>query len=226
MFPKEEEYKLDNPVWYALWEVHDQQAALFPYMQAYLPEFASFVASLQPQRIANSLEIYTQLSPRFYFVGDQPVLPPTLNIADEVICEQMVWEKTALPYDTSAVQLLDEQHTAQIVELVQRVQPGYIKEKTPLLGNYFGIFEEGRLAAVAGQRMQLNYFTEISACVTDPAFRGKGYQQKLITRVIEDILETEKWPFLHVVSSNHQAVQLYEKMGFSSRRKISFWKIQ
>lgn len=218
---------LDNPVWYALWDVQDQQAALFPHLQAYLPQYADFAASLYPNKIANSLEIYSQLSPHFYFVGEKPALPESLSVRNELVCDQMVWTGRQ-PFDSvdPAVVFLDDSYRKEIVELVSLVQPGYIKAHTPDLGNYYGIFDQGKLVSVGGQRMQTNDFIEVSGCVTHPDYQQRGLQRKIIQAVVNDILLKGKTPFLHVLSTNTGAIHLYRQLDFKFRRNITFWEIQ
>ena len=105
------------------------------------------------------------------------------------------------------------------------MQPGYFKSKTALLGNYFGIFKNGELVAVTGERMTMNDFIEVSAIVTHPNHTGQGYAKQLIAHTVNNILDQNKTPYLHVVEDNIVAIKLYEKLGFKTRRKISFWNI-
>jgi predicted GNAT family acetyltransferase len=112
-----------------------------------------------------------------------------------------------------------------ILNLVNLVQPGYFKNKTSLLGDYFGIFKDNQLVAITGERMQMDAFTEVSAIITHPDHTGKGYAKQLITHVVNKIFDQNKIPFLHVVETNIGAIKLYEKLGFVTRRKISFWNI-
>ena len=105
------------------------------------------------------------------------------------------------------------------------VQPGYFKRKTALLGNYYGIFKNDVLVAVTGERMQMNDFVEVSAVVTHPNHTGKGYAKQLVVYTVNEIFKQNKTPYLHVIEDNKGAIQLYEKLGFSTRRKISFWNI-
>ncbi|HMC98586.1 MAG TPA: GNAT family N-acetyltransferase, partial [Ferruginibacter sp.] len=102
----------------------------------------------------------------------------------------------------------------------------YFREKTVLLGDYYGIFENDRLVSVTGERMRMNECTEVSAVVTHPGHVGKGYAKQLITFVVNKVLEENKRPFLHVTETNTAAIHLYQKMGFSTRRKISFWNFR
>jgi len=50
------------------------------------------------------------------------------------------------------------------------------------LGRYFGVIENGRLAAMAGERMGMPGFREVSAVCTHPDFLGRGLAQKRPTR--------------------------------------------
>ena len=105
------------------------------------------------------------------------------------------------------------------------MQPGYFKNKTSQLGDYYGIFQNGDLVAVAGERMKMNDFVEVSAIVTHPEHTGKGYAKQLITYVVNKISDQYKTPYLHVSENNTGAIGLYRKLGFKVRRKISFWNL-
>jgi predicted GNAT family acetyltransferase len=103
------------------------------------------------------------------------------------------------------------------------VQPGYFKSRTFELGAYFGIYENDRLVAAAGERMKMDGYTEVSAVVTHPEHTGKGYAKKLVSYTTARIFAEGRIPYLHVAQTNTAAIYLYEKLGFKTRRKISFW---
>ena len=94
------------------------------------------------------------------------------------------------------------------------------------MGDYFGIFKNDTLVAVTGERMKMNGFTEISAVVTHPAFTGKGFAKQLIAHTVNKNFEQTIVPYLHVAETNSGAIQLYEKLGLVTRRKISFWMMR
>ncbi|WP_243839334.1 GNAT family N-acetyltransferase [Flavobacterium sp. S87F.05.LMB.W.Kidney.N] len=71
----------------------------------------------------------------------------------------------------------------------------------------------------------MNDFTEVSAIITHPDYTGKGYAKQLTAYVVNQIFTENKTPFLHVVESNIGAINLYEKLGFVTRRKMRFWNI-
>ena len=87
------------------------------------------------------------------------------------------------------------------------------------------LFKNDVLVAVTGERMQMNDFVEVSAVVTHPNHTGKGYAKQLVVYTVNEIFKQNKTPYLHVIEDNKGAIQLYEKLGFSTRRKISFWNI-
>lgn len=218
-------HHLDNPVWNSLSETHREFAIDYNGTKFYNPQYCPFGGFVKLENTSDAIKHYSALTENFFIVGEKPVLPDSLKINKELICLQMVIsQKIDLPIDAEIVKLTAA-HNEALCELVNLVQPGYFKNKTFLLGDYFGIFKEGQLVAITGERMKMNDFTEISAIITHPDHTGKGYAKQLITHVVNAIFDQHKIPFLHVVESNTGAIYLYEKLGFVTRRKISFWNI-
>jgi GNAT superfamily N-acetyltransferase len=220
-----EDHKLDNPVWYALSENHSAFALDYDGTKFYNPDYCPFGSFILSESTLTAIKQYELLTDSFFIVGEKPEIDDSLTIIKELICLQMViQDKIQLPIGTEILKLT-ENHNAELLQLVNLVQPGYFKTQTPLLGNYYGIFKEAQLIAVAGERMKMNDFTEVSAIITHPDHTGKGYAKQLISHVVNSILDESKTPFLHVVENNIGAISLYEKLGFVTRRKISFWNV-
>jgi len=220
-----EEYKLDNPVWHSLSENHGAFVIDYRNTKFYNPDYCPFGGFIDSENISDAIDQYAALTDNFFIVGEKPKISENVQIVKELVCLQMIiYEKIQLAIDTEVVKLT-ENHNEELCALVNLVQPGYFKNKTPLLGNYFGIFKENQLVAITGERMKMNDFTEVSAIVTHPDHTGKGYAKQLITFVVNAIFEENKIPFLHVIESNAGAIKLYEKLGFTARRKISLWNI-
>ena len=218
--------KLDNPVWFALSEQHRHYCLPLVGGKFYDPLYCPFGSFIDSSSQSEMISLYSKLTPDFYIVGHQPVLPPEVMLTDELICQQMVI-KNAAPIDfTEEITLLNEKHEADLRHLINLVQPGFFKEKTIQLGNYYGIYRSGTLVAVAGERMKLDEFTELSAVVTHPLHTGNGYAKQLVTFVVNSNLNQQKIVFLHVNKNNLAAISLYEGIGFSVRRQISFWHIR
>ena len=109
-----------------------------------------------------------------------------------------------------------------MLSLTRRAKPGPFLSRTIELGAYLGIRREGRLVAMAGERMRPPGWSEISAVCTDPAWRGQGLASRLTRAVAAGIVARGETPFLHAIASNTTAIRLYEELGFSYRRDIQF----
>ncbi|MCL6739020.1 GNAT family N-acetyltransferase [Streptomyces neyagawaensis] len=144
------------------------------------------------------------------------------------------WEVT---FDLEGVQFVDDGIAAapdaeavplgpadvpEMLDLVERTQPGPFLPRTIELGTYLGIRRGGALIAMAGERLHPPGWTEISAVCTDPAFRGEGLATRLIHAVAHGIRERGETPFLHTAATNTSAIRLYESLGFRLRRTTRF----
>ncbi|MDD2821432.1 MAG: GNAT family N-acetyltransferase [Flavobacterium sp.] len=217
--------KLDNPVWFSVSETHQSFVVEYGSVKFYHPDYCPFGGFEKVNAIAKSIDEYSVMVDSFFIVGEKPELSNLLKLNKELVCLQMiVYNPIDIAINDPIVKLTDE-HIDALYELVNLVQPGYFKKKTALLGNYYGIFKNGELVAVTGERMQMNDFIEVSAVVTHPNHTGKGYAKQLVVHTVNEIFKQNKIPYLHVIEDNSGAIQLYEKLGFSTRRKISFWNI-
>jgi ribosomal protein S18 acetylase RimI-like enzyme len=163
----------------------------------------------------------------FYLIGELPPLPAYFTVLKELPCAQMVLQKPARPVENIVpLQQLTANDKDEMFSLINKVQPGYYEPETYQLGNYFGIRQDGKLVAIAGERMRLDGLTEISAICTDPEYTGRKYAQQLIWGLCKYNLNHNITPFLHVIETNERAIRLYEYIGFVRRRTISFWQMQ
>ncbi|MFD8911678.1 GNAT family N-acetyltransferase [Streptomyces sp. NPDC059575] len=110
----------------------------------------------------------------------------------------------------------------EMLDLVERTRPGPFLPRTVELGTYLGIRRDGRLIAMAGERLHPPGWTEISAVCTDPAYRGEGLATRLILAVAHGIRERGETPFLHTGAANATAIRLYESLGFRLRLHTTF----
>ena len=109
----------------------------------------------------------------------------------------------------------------EMLELTARTKPGPFLPRTGELGTYLGIRREGRLVAMAGERLHPAGWTEISAVCTDEAWRGQGLAARLIRAVGAGIRARGEVPFLHALATN-AAIGLYEELGFRHRLAVLF----
>ncbi len=109
----------------------------------------------------------------------------------------------------------------EMLELTARTKPGPFLPRTGELGTYLGIRREGRLVAMAGERLHPAGWTEISAVCTDEAWRGQGLATRLTRAVGAGIRARGEVPFLHALATN-AAIGLYEELGFRHRLDVLF----
>ncbi|GMA24075.1 hypothetical protein GCM10025864_18340 [Luteimicrobium album] len=126
----------------------------------------------------------------------------------------------AQPDDEAVV--LGAADVPEMLDLVDRTQPGPFRPRTVELGTYLGIRREGRLVAMAGERMRPPGWTEVSAVCTDPDHRGQGLAARLVRAVAHGVRERGDEAILHAASANEDAIRLYERLGFEVRRPVRF----
>lgn len=128
------------------------------------------------------------------------------------------------PVETTAAPIvpLSEVHVPQMLSLTGQTKPGPFYQRTILFGNYHGIFDGDKLVSMAGQRMQTDTHTEVSAICTDPAYLGRSYAKILSSHICALIIDAGKIPFLHVRQDNAAAIGLYKKLGFEISTEIFF----
>lgn len=219
------DHKLDNPVWHSLMEAHRHLCVDYDNVKFYHPDYCPFGAFENSAGISEGIDSYSKLCDNFYVVGEKPTYSESLILKNELICNQMIIDSRIKTDIIESIIKLGEEHQRELFDLVNLVQPGYFRKKTALLGDYYGIFKNHQLIAVTGERMQMNDLIEVSAVVTHPDHTGKGYASQLIAHAVNQIFDSGKMPFLHVASSNTGAIRLYEKLGFKTRRNISFWNL-
>ncbi|MBP2038972.1 putative GNAT family acetyltransferase [Streptomyces avidinii] len=110
----------------------------------------------------------------------------------------------------------------EMLELVGLTRPGPFLDRTVELGTYLGIRHEGRLVAMAGERMRPAGWSEISAVCTHPDHLGRGLAGRLVRAVAAAARERGDSPFLHAAASTTGAIRLYGAMGFTLRRSPVF----
>lgn len=221
-------HKLDNPAWYALTETHHPFAIGSDSLKRYQKNIVSFVAFDHVDR--NALRELDQLSDTndsFFIIGDLPPLPSNYSIENSLPCTQMICMALINPPAfTSVIEKLGEKDEEQMLSLINLVQPGYFLTGTRMMGDYYGIRQNGELVAITGERMRMKGLTEISAVVTHPGYTGRQYAQQLVANSVNKNLEAGILPFLHVAETNERAINIYKKLGFVQRRIIVFWKIK
>ena len=156
------------------------------------------------------------------FTTEEVKSPPTFSVIRGDSVDQMVLEDTGAcaAQPAAPIVALGVADVPEMLALARVTQPGPFGPRTVELGDYIGIRQRGVLVAMAGERMRLDGFTEISAVCVEPAYRGHGFAVDLVGTLASSIEMRSEVPFLHVFSSNHAAIALYRKLGFTLRRQM------
>ena len=120
-------------------------------------------------------------------------------------------------------QLLGNDDAADMVALATLTEPGPFARRTVELGSYFGIRDGARLLAMAGERLKLSGWVEVSGVCTHPDGRCRGYARSLVARVTNAILARGDAAFLHVAvgsPSEKTATRVYEQLGYRFRHEL------
>jgi predicted GNAT family acetyltransferase len=140
-------------------------------------------------------------------------------------CFQLIAEDLDPPPELD-IDELGPDDDAEMLALAQLTEPGPFGPRTHELGTYIGIRRDGRLIAMAGQRLCLPGWTEVSAVCTHPDARQLGFGAALTLRMAAKIREDGDEAFLHVLASNENALRLYQTLGFTIRRKVDVVVVQ
>jgi GNAT superfamily N-acetyltransferase len=213
---------LDNPIWFALTTEHRLLARSHGVARRYPPDVSPLAALLHPTNDAFA-DLQRLVSPGEHvalFTASSLDVPGNWQVDRSRWIDQMICEASLFSPPPVAPLSLGKTDVPEMLELTAVTEPGPFLPQTIEMGSYFGIrASDGRLVAMAGERLQTTAFAEISAVCTHPEFRGRGYARDLTTFLAAQILAAGKTPFLHVKSENGAKV-VYQKIGFRLRAAI------
>jgi predicted GNAT family acetyltransferase len=213
---------LDRPVWSALASRHAVLAeggALARRYPAAIVPFAS-TAHDSPESLAALATLVAPGETIYMAQADPIALPPELSPALVARGVQMLAEKPAEQAVDARIRALGPADAAEMVELATLTKPGPFTLRAMDLGEFFGIRIDGRLAAMAGERMKQVGFTELSGVCVHPDFRGRGLARLLSLFVAGRITGRGETVYLHAFADNTAAIRLYEQIGFRLRSEM------
>ena len=209
---------LDNPILSALKTKHAHLAIKKKNVHMYKP--GTFIMVGTPEISEATIKTLSELVPsesNAGFMGFSPDMEPYFHQLAVIPAYQMVSE-TVPEYPKVEYVELGMADAKDMMELVDITKPG-----SPFfpgmfqLGKYIGVKEDGKLVAMAGERVKLDGYTELALVCTHPNYRRKGYAAALSGVMIKEIIDRGEKPFLHVMTHNAPAINLYEKLGFRKR---------
>src|SRR6202050_3292692 len=225
-------HSLDNVIWQALTTRDSPFAESFEKARRFVREVTSLCAFEEPspQGYAalaglvgvggtGALFLDSEYEPRpgWDLVAAAPLL--------QMVCENRGGRSVRSDSVESAsaeIVRLGVQDSPEMVGLADLTKPGPFGRRTHELGTFMGIRWQGKLVAMAGERLKVPGYTEVSAVCTHPEHTGYGYARILMTEVMQRIRSRGETPFLHVREDNVRAIELYNRLGFSQRVLLHF----
>jgi ribosomal protein S18 acetylase RimI-like enzyme len=213
---------LDNVVWAALSGTQRARSAGTDRVRRYARGFSPIVAFADPRSDElDTLRPWCEAGEHFYTGDWIGPLPAGWQIEAEATMARMVWDGDAPAEDpASGATPLGPAHARDALALAELTRPGPFGPRTIELGDYFGYFDGGRLVAMAGERMHAGTLREVSGVCTHPGHAGRGFARRLVQKLVRRALARGETPFLHVMSDNARAHDLYARMGFRDYREV------
>ena len=216
-------HPLDRPIWNALSTLQRPLAEGDALALRFIPDVGplSALAEDSPAAFDSLSRLVRGEQAAAMFVDRVPSPPAGWQIVHTDTLIQMVCERPRLPATSAPMVELGTADVPEMLALTSLTEPGPFGPRTRELGEYLGIRHEGRLVAMAGERLHLPGHTEISAVCTHPQYRGRGFAQMLMSVLIDRIIARNETPFLHVRAHNTPAIRVYEALGFATRRELA-----
>lgn len=219
---------LDRPIWSALATRHKAFAEGDDLACRYRPSIVPFAATAadDAESVRALGRLVRPLEKAILVQADRIVPPPELATVSTWSLVQMIAEQPAKPVSDERVRRLTRDDAADMLALAAVAKPGPFTLEAMSLGEFWGVKIDGRLAAMAGERMKQPGYTELSGVCTHPDFRGSGLARLLSLVVANRITARGEVPYLHAYDANIAAVRLYESIGFRLRSTLNMAVVQ
>jgi ribosomal protein S18 acetylase RimI-like enzyme len=219
-----------NPVWHSLRGPHRHLAIDGGAACRYPADITPFAALAEASAAAlRHLRALLAPADSVWIVGGGRPPIPELTIEGNLECLQMVLPaKAPLPAPAPALEIvpLGASQAPEMVALTDVAFPGFFRSGTYRMGSYFGVrAADRRLIAMAGERLRLEGYPEMSGICTHPAHRGQGLARQLILHIAALHRRQGLVSWLQVSAANTNAIALYRDIGFETARSMTLLRV-
>ncbi len=216
---------LDNPAWHAVLGPQREFGRVSRLAVRYQPTISPIAALVEDSDAAFAeLAAMTAAGEIVAVISERTFPEPDWQPLGSVPLSQWVHDGRVVTGEET-FDVLGEAQAADMYALAKLADPGPFERDTWRLGTYLGIHADGLLVAMAGERMRLPGYAEVSAVATRPGYEGHGYATRLVRALIARELAAGERPFLHVRTGSpaeRAASRVYEKLGFGVRVRSTF----
>ena len=221
---------LADPIWNALQTTHRRLGFQGTLACKYRGDVAPF-AALAENSAAAMEDLRSLLEPgeHTYVMGEKPPEIKGLEVRGPMGVLQMLFPaETTIPEQPSVAEMrrITCHDAPAMVALTDAAFPGFFRARTCEMGDYYGVWDGGRLIAMGGERMVFEPYREISGICTLPDFRGQGLAARIILQILRDHRRDGRVSWLHVTSTNTHAIELYERLGFVRLREVQLYQVK
>ncbi|MCT9820777.1 GNAT family N-acetyltransferase [Microbacterium sp. W1N] len=219
-----DESVLDNAAWHSLAGPHATFALGGDLVRRYPEDVAPFVGvrTWEHPDVWDALIDLVGTGAEIGLSGYEGEVPPGWEVLGRGDGVQLVQTDALQPRPDDEAIELGADDAAEMMAIVERNQPGPFRPRTYELGRYIGIRRDGRLVAMAGERLHPQGWTEISAVAVDADHRRQGLASRLVLDVAFHIQQRGDSALMHAAASNVGAIAAYERLGFVLRRHNQF----
>jgi ribosomal protein S18 acetylase RimI-like enzyme len=213
---------LDRPIWNALNSRHAALSEGNSLARRYAPSIHPFASprDASTESFAALAAIVRPGETILNLQREEMPLPAGFALVDEAAGVQMVADRALEEVHDDRIVRLGEADAVEMLDLATLTKPGPFTLRAQALGDFWGVRENGRLIAMAGERLKQEGWAEVSGVCTHPDARGRGLGKLLTLFVAGKIEARGEKPFLHTYAGNATAIALYERIGFRLRSKM------
>lgn len=214
---------LDRPAWNSLCTLHTALAEGDDLARRYPPSIVPFggAADGTAESLAALERMPADGEVMALVEAGRPVIPDGLELISDGKLVQMLARQPYPVFADERIVPLTEADAAEMLDLATLTRPGPFTLRAQALGTFWGVKVDGRLVAMAGQRMRVPGFAELSGLCTHPGFQGRGLGKLLFRFVAGQISARGETVFLHAYAANSFAISLYETLGFALRTEMN-----